>query len=178
VKTQLNIDIPEEKDCRFLTIVDRSVYNPDIPIEETTLQITPPGFNYPISFYYEPHKSITFNSNLLKLTNTSGDYSNLPDGIYIIKQQMCPVDKLFAEYYYMRTCNIRSCYYDKFCKLTSICDLDSKEYKELKASLDKIDHYIKAAKYSASHCGDIQKAQDFLKQAKKLIDKISSNCNC
>ncbi len=49
--TQLNITIPQETNCKFLSIWDRSFYNPNLPVDEPTMLITIPGFKYAKKLY-------------------------------------------------------------------------------------------------------------------------------
>jgi len=175
--TELNLHIIPETDCRFLSIADRSVYNPDIPVTDAVIQITPPGFNYPINFYYEPHKILTVNSSVLKISTAKrmSDLLCLPDGVYIIKQQICPHDKMFAEYYYMRTTLLDLEILSKRCRLNSI-EINSKEFKELREKIQDIEFYIKQSKAAAESCGDIKKAGIFYSKAEKLINELDINC--
>lgn len=176
--TQLNILILPETDPRFLSIADRSVYNPDIPVTESILQITAPGFNFPNSFYYQPNKILTVNSNLLKLSNanTVENLCALPDGTYTIKQQICPHDKLFAEYYYFRTVLAEEKLNKLRCSLET-CNTNTKEFKEKMSNISEIDFYLTQAKVAAESCGLLDKSKEFYKMATKLLNKSESNCS-
>lgn len=180
MKTHLNIEVIPGYDCRFLSIADRSYYNPDLPIDQPYLFITVPGFNYPYSFLYVPNKINTYTSFDLGLSNNqSGDnLPDLPDGVYIIKQQICPHDELFNEYYHMRTCKIMNKYYKEFCKIINPCNLSGKEIKDLIDKLNKIKFFIDASKYSADYCGDISKAMDFYNKADELLTDFNKCKNC
>lgn len=175
--TELNIYILPETDCRFMSISDRSIYNPSIPVTEAVIQITPPGFNYPINLYYEPYKILTVNASLLKVSTARrvSNLSCLPDGVYIIKQQICPHDKMFAEYYHMRTTILDIQVGDSRCKLNSL-DINSKEFKELRSKVEDIEFYLKQSRAAAESCGDIKKANLFYDKADKLLKELNSNC--
>lgn len=179
MKTHLNIYILPETDARFLSIADRSIYNTDLEVKETSYLITPPGFTYPVQFAYVPNQVLTVNTNLLNITNTSSyeTLSGLPDGIYLIKQQMCPVDQLFAEYFYMRTTKLEQ-------KLNRIrcsykpTDVNLKEATELRKTIMEIDFYITQSKAAAESCGNSVIATDFYKKASHLIEDTINKCNC
>jgi hypothetical protein len=180
MNTQLNITIPKETDCRFMSIWDRSLYNPDLPVSEALYNITPPGWNYPRNFYYEPNKVFTVNSSLLGLT-TETNFAKmppLPDGVYVIKQQICPHDKLFAEYYHFRTCRLQDSLNKLLCKIKSPCEITRKEMSALQNDYLDAQFYLDVAVASAESCGNIEKAQLFYDKAKEIIKDISNDCNC
>lgn len=175
--TELNLYILPETDCRFMSISDRSIYNPNIPVTDAMIQITPPGFKYPINFYYEPNRVLTVNSSVLKISTAKRiqDLCCMPDGLYIIKQQICPHDKMFAEYYYMRTTILDSEIMTKRCRLNSL-DINSKSFNDMRENIQDIEFYIKQSKASAESCGDIEKSTLFYKKAEKLLRDLDKNC--
>ena len=177
MKTHLNIII-HDKDCRFLSITDLSYYNNELPIEQPYFYITVPGFNYPYSFLYTPNQTNTYTAFDLGLTNnaTGENLPNLPDGVYIIKQQICPHNELYNEYYYMRVCILLNLYYDKFCKIKKLCNITEKELNEEIKKLNKIKFFIDATKYSAENCGNINDAMAFYKKAEELLNDKCNNC--
>lgn len=180
MNTQLNIIIGKETDCRFMSIWDRSLYNPELPVSEALYNITPPGWNYPVSFYYEPNKVFTVNSGLLGLTQEE-DFENmpsLPDGVYIIKQQICPHDELFAEYYHFRTCRLQNDLNKLLCKIKTPCELTRKEMSALQNDYRDARFYLDVAIASAESCGNIDKAQLFYDKAKEIIKEIKNGCKC
>lgn len=180
MRSQLELYFPPTTP-KIMVIQDRSIYNPDIPVENAILQITPPGFKHSIPFNVEPGFSLVVNSNLLKLSNVKklDDLCDIPDGVYIIKYSICPNDEMYEEYYHLRISKIMSDFIEKSCSL-DLADCSNEQnnsytIKQLK-ELNTIETYIKAAKNSVEDCNDLKKGQELYDFAKKKIDKINKTC--
>lgn len=103
----INEDNP---DCRILEIFDISIYNPDIAVTNPVLKVILPGDTceyFPI--WARGGRSI-YTSNTFSITHAtcSDGLSNLPDGIYEFTYSVCPNETVFANYKYLRTCQLES----------------------------------------------------------------------
>lgn len=81
-----------------VTFIDTSEYNKDIPIEQPVLQITLPYAN-PKTITYLPKGQTQINSKSFEV----GSLSALPQGLWRIKQMICPHDKVYSEYFWVNT---------------------------------------------------------------------------
>ena len=170
--TTLSLDINSKNDCNNFVITDTSFYNPNLPIECVTLEITPPGCNS-VYFTVLPGFSTSYNGALLGLQNVNSPecLSPLPDGIYYIKYSINPNDKIYVEYYYLHNCNQRKDYISKACKLySSKCDLTLKEYNEKLKELSEINDLMKTSQYLIEYCN---KAELGSKLYQEITDKLS-----
>ena len=93
---------PVVGESRYLTLIDLSQYNQDVPVTNAIYRITIPNFNKFVDLEYVPGAVLNVNSNLLRLTNVTDpdDLAVLPAGLYTIRQSVCPNDKLFCEQIY------------------------------------------------------------------------------
>ncbi len=122
MKSLIKSFVISSTDCKTLSIVDTSVYNSEVAVTDSIYRITLPNSTRYIDVVYVPGNITHINSNVLRLTNTL-DFENLsclPDGVYHIRQSICPNDKLFYEFQYLNVCNL----YHKIinCACTLMCD--------------------------------------------------------
>ena len=89
-------------DTKYLMLYDLSVYNEDVPITNPIYKITLPNFNQYVEVNYIPGTLLNVNSNILKLTDTldPNALTDIPSGLYLIRQSICPNDKLYYEHKY------------------------------------------------------------------------------
>lgn len=89
-------------DPKYITITDLSLYNPEVPVTSAVYRITLPNFGKYIEIAYIPSTVLNINSNILMLTNAVDEagLKELPSGLYVINQSICPNDKVFVEYNY------------------------------------------------------------------------------
>jgi len=174
----LSLEAPDTRNKCILRIEDTSIYSPDLPVTCPILQITVPGFNLPVTI-----TDITqgFNLNLtacdldLQTQNCGTSFSNLPDGIYIIRYSIAPNDYVHVEYNHLRV----TCALEKIAEI--LCALDiaacepSFKIKEKLKELNLIEMMIKAAKASVEYCHNPKKGMDIYRYALKRLDKLSCN---
>lgn len=112
-KTTLGF-IPSVIDSRFITLMDTSQYNTDIPVTSPMYRIYMYNFDRYVDLSFTPGSVLHVNTNLLKLTNTTDHESlgNIPSGLYKIVQSVCPNDKLFIEKYLFNTVPALDCLAD------------------------------------------------------------------
>src|SRR5688572_32383763 len=102
--SRLNFDIIDTHDFKTIGIVDTSWYNPNLAIEDVTIEILPPGYVVAASPFFMPNGLNIFNSNGVGITKASCEEElvNLPDGIWKVKYSICPNDKLFVERFFLK----------------------------------------------------------------------------
>lgn len=171
MKTELNsVAEVKDKNLKFLSITDLSVYNPDVPVTSAMYRIFIAGFNQYVDVPYTPGSVTNINSNVLQMTsaNKVGDLSVLPSGLWTIRQSVCPNDKLFYEYVFFNiTPNLKKI-------KDSVCC--NKNNDEILEELWDIKHTFELAKIMAEDCGDAKKANALYKVA---VDQFNNlNCSC
>ena len=173
--SQLDIYIDKQfLNPKLLVIKDGSYYNPDIEVTNAYLEILPPGFHENILLEVEPNFLEIIDSNILELTTPCKDksLSELSDGLWTIRYSICPNDKLYVEYTFLR--NVKQLI--EFRKL--YCELESCPSNELEEKLKKlkiIESYIKGAEYKAE-CGQYNQSLELYDYANTLIK--GGNCDC
>lgn len=182
--TKLGINIIDTHDFKTLGLLDVSQYNPNIVVEQATIEIFPPGFSLAASPYFMFGALNVYNSNGLGLTRASCEEElvNLPDGIWKIKYSICPNDKLFIEKIFLKTDKLRCKFNQAFLTLDLSCDsdlTDSNNKKKLK-KIQEIEQYIQGA-IAASNQENAKLATDLYKKADQLLDKLvqaKNFCGC
>ncbi len=172
MKTVLNhIVLSEISDCKTFTLIDKSVYVTPPQVTSAQYRITIPNFNAYVDVAYTPNQAITINSNILKLSNTpfQEQLVCLPSGLYIIRQSICPNDKLFIEKKYFNICN----------ELNSLSALACEALQDCKKDLSTIyklyqNFYIaKDVIETCDECKGITLYNETLKELQSLTD---TNC--
>lgn len=161
--------------CKTLSILDQSFY-PTTP-EKPTLDITVPGYST-VRFDFTVNKVNIFNSYSLRITNslTDVDMIDIPDGVYEFTYSICPNDQLYTNFSYLQTCLIEARIAKYWAKVVTVCDTESKVFKEL----DKIEILIKGAKANAQLCNS-DKAMELYRKADDLLKRLentTTGCNC
>jgi len=177
----LDIDIIDTHNFKTLGILDTSVYNPDIDIADTRIEILPPGFK----LFAKPHfveKALNvFNSNNVGITRAScqEDLIDLPDGLWTIRYSICPNDKTLIEKVFIRVDKLLCKFNQAFLTLDlSTCNNDVDKYKM--NFLEKIDLFIQGS-IAATNNKNFKLANDLYKKASNLLDeynKLGGNCTC
>lgn len=179
--SKLDINIIDTHSFKTLGIMDTSIYNPDIAIEEVTIEITPPGYKIPSQPYFKEKGLNIYNSNSVGITRAScqEELVDLPDGLWKIKYSICPNDKLYIEKIFLKTDKIQCKFDQSFLNLDlSSCDTEI-ERNKLK-QLQDIEVYIQGA-VSACNKKDYKLSLDLYKKADKLLNsfiEFNGQCAC
>jgi hypothetical protein len=178
--SRLSFNIIDTHDFKTLGIVDTSWYNPDIKIEESTIEILPPGYNKAASPYFMVKALNIYNSNGLGISRAScnDELLDLPDGLWKVKYSICPNDKLFVERFFLKTDKLRCKYSQAFLSfdLTNTGS-DPLRSKDKMIKLNEIEFYIQGA-IAAANNQNAKLASDLYKKADKLVDKFGVECSC
>jgi len=176
--SRLSFDIIDTHDFKTLGIVDTSWYNPDITVEEPTIEIVPPGHTLAASPFFMTRGLNVYNSNGVGITRVSCEEEliDLPDGLWKVKYSICPNDKLFVERFFLRTDKIQCRCAQAFLSLDLNLPSDSSEEKHKRAKLAEIEFYITGA-IAAANNQDAKLANDLYRKADRLLDQWG-NCSC
>ena len=178
----LSLEAPDTLNCTILRVIDTSVYTDNINVECPILEITLPGFTNSVEIG-ETKIAPGFMLNLTACdlevqTNGCGtSYSNLPDGIYVIKYSVSPNDTVNVEYNHLRVSNLLNNYKKIVCELdVAACD-PTKETEAKLRELSLIREYIDAAKSKVELCHEPKKGMELYTYAKKRLSKFQcSSC--
>ena len=135
--TTLNIDqlrIGNTNPCIF-PLIDLSIYNPDLPVENAYLEITPPGYYQPIQLPYFPGNVTLVTTQNLRLT---AGLEEMDSGIYIVVQTIKPNDRLRKTTYIFNTASERALLTNLVCEAIADCK-DTDELMQLHAALDLVE---------------------------------------
>jgi hypothetical protein len=174
----LSLEAPDTLNKCILRVVDTSIYNPQSTPKCPLLQITLPGFNTPVQFT-DAEIAPGFSLNLtacdlgLQTANCGSMFTDLADGIYIIRYSVSPNDLVYVEYNHLRiTCALN--------KVQGVyCDLDlaaCEPPETLKQKLNQIrliQQYLNAAKAQVEFCHQPKKGMELYRYAIRLLDKLT-----
>lgn len=178
-KSILSLRFPDLTNEGILLIEDTSTYNPDITPTCPNLQITPPGYKTPASI--DPLTTgfrLVLNSCTLGISSPGDCSTNLPniqDGPYYIRYSISPNDKVYVEYWYMRTVKAMNRWNELLCALKIPCCLPDQEMVYAIQQLYLIRAFIDSAKVTVEECGhNIQEGVNQLRYANALMAKMSA----
>lgn len=179
-KTELSIDVSEFCNPKVLRIFDTSNYCEDI-IENYLIEILAPQKTSWVTFFVQKNFSLATNSSSLNYKKVSdiADLSDLPDGIYEIKQSYKPNIRTVNHFYHLRTVELRlkvKAEWDKL--IDDKCDISREEFFENRDRLREIDEYLLAAKYKVEECHDKKEGKEIYEFASKLLETYTNECQC
>ncbi len=180
--SKLFLEVPDSFNPKTLRIFDSSLYNEDIEVTCARLEITPPGFDYPVIIDVEPYFNLVLNISNLGLSRVSRyeDLGDLPDGVYKFKYSIAPNDKVWVEYEYMRAQKLMEKWYQAYCHVKLKGCEPTREQNEKLNKLFLIRQKIDAAKAEVEFCENTDNGVDIYNFASKQLDKlIDGGCiNC
>ncbi len=173
----LSLEAPDTLNRCQLRIVDTSVYAEAVTVTCPKLEITVPGFNYPViiegvqpGFIY----NLTACDLELQTAGCGTTYSNLPDGIYIIKYSVSPNTIVYVEYNHLRITSALNKLQEKLCDLDLARCAPSESIKKKLRELNGIRMYLIAAKAKVEFCLTPDEGMEIYKYATKLLNDM--NC--
>lgn len=167
MKSIINSEIIAGKDCRFFSLVDVSIYNPDLEVTNAKYKIILPNFDKFVEVPYTPNTVTVINTNLLLLSVK--ELGCIPDGLYQIEQSICPNDKLYKWFNYYHICTALT----NLGKLLCSCIENKAKVKriwELRMELTDVQQL--------AACGQIEKANTLYKIISSKIELELKQCNC
>lgn len=184
----LSLEVPTVMNSCVLKIFDTSVYQtsaPSLPIVCPTLAITPPGFAYSTEitgtkmtdFVETAHITLTACDLQLQTLNCGTSYSDIPDGIYIIKYSVSPNTQVYVEYNHMRITKALIKYNQILCDVDAAACEPPYKVKEKLEKLRMVKMYLEAAKAKVEYCHEPQKGMSLYNYALKILSKLGcTNC--
>ena len=178
-KNILSHEILETGNEKTLVFIDSSEYMSQNEPEGPMLEVTLPGYDRYLLVNYDARKVNTFNSSTIGLNPvlTLEELVPLPDGIYTVKQKVCPY-----QYVYIVKKTMRVTYLlNKLKVLYNNVDFASLTYdrnKEIQDAFLKINVLIEGAKAGVEKHS--RKAQEYYTLADRLVEKqLNKFCkNC
>jgi len=173
----LSLEAPDTMTPCILRVVDTSVYNSDVEVKCQILEITLPGFNQAVQFG-EDDIDLGFIRNFtacdlqVQIDDCGTTFSDLSDGIYILKWSVSPNDQIYVEYNHLRITNALIRYNMVLCELDmGTCEPDAELAKKMK-DLNQIRMYLDAAKAKVEICHEPLKGMELYNYAITLLDKF------
>lgn len=173
----LDFTIVDMHNTKSLGVADTSFYPQNFNVINPTFEITPPSFIKATVVYTVGNLNI-FNSNSLNITcvDDASLLTDLPDGIWTIRQSIAPAYQHNIERTFIRTTAIQQRLGKAFLK-TDItqCDQDMKG-SQMKI-IDQIYYYIQASVAAANQCNNIL-AMNLYRAANTMLDNfLADRCN-
>jgi len=173
----LSLEVPDTMNPCILRVVDTSIYNSDAQVKCPILEITLPGFSYPVQFG-ENDIELGFIENFtacdleVQIDGCGTSFSNLSDGIYILKWSVSPNDLVYVEYNHLRITNALICYQSALCDLDLAACTPTAEIEKKIKELRQIRMYLDAAKAKVEYCHEPAKGMVLYSYAMKLLSKF------
>jgi len=144
--------------------------------EPSIIEVYKPGYETPVTHYYDKDKTNSFNSVNLRVNCTDGDCPEvdnvtLPDGIYKIIVKGSP-SKYNRERQYLKT-DLLEMDIDKII----ITSIENGRYYDIEKQLVEIDMYFAGA-HSNLRLDRIREASALYESARKAVDKLLNCKNC
>jgi len=177
----LSLEIPEVFNQCLIRVIDSSIYDPLVPIDCPTLQVTPPGFTIPVDI-----TSLTpgFTENLtactlgIQISNCDNWLNNLSDGVYVFRYSVSPNDKVYVEYNYLRITTALNRYYKLLCCMDiAACEPNQIVTANLR-ELQQIRTLLDAAKAMVEYNHQPVHGMNMLKFVNEKLSKLARCCNC
>lgn len=170
----LSLEAPDTLNRCIIRLVDTSVYS-DVPVTCPKLEITVPGFNQSVliegvqtGFIY----NLTACDLEIQTANCGTTYSNIPDGIYIIRYSVSPNELVYAEYNHLRITSALNKLQDRLCDLDLAKCAPSESIKKKLRELGDIRMYLLAAKAKVERCHTPSEGMEIYRYANSLLDRM------
>lgn len=181
-KHVLSLEIPDILNRCILRLYDTGIYDPMVPKDCPTLEITPPGFSSPcVLTTLAPN----FTANLtacdlgLQTSNCSNYNNDLSDGVYIIKWSLAPNDKVYVEYNHLRISDALNRYQDLLCCIQrEFSSLPSADVMKKLQQAQFIRTLLDAAKAEVEYCHHPREGMNTYLYALDLLKKLACGCGC
>lgn len=165
--TTLGFEYINNDDATLLLLVDVSTYLND-PVKPI-FSIKAPGMSSYIAVPYNPNQLNVLNSHILGLTLYNSNFSSLPDGVYEIKQAICPYDEVYKKKFILRDNQLKATLYTYLNQDDTCCDCP--DSGKLESTLSKINLLLHSAKADAIF-GEVKKATEKYNKASNLVGTL------
>ena len=175
----LSLEILNVSNTRYLSIKDTSQYAKNLGTDCSELLITPPspdGTTLKTSIIeVKPGFDLNATACAINLQSMSCNEirTDIPDGVYVIRYQISPHDKVYVEYNFLRTTGLMKIYYEKLCALDmAACEPDSTR-KGLLLEMNMIKMLIDGAKSKVEYCSQPDAGLELFNYAKRKLERIT-----
>lgn len=159
---------------KTIAVTDTSTYDNDPPIvTNPTLEVSVPGFDT-VTLDFVVNETNILTSTLLGITESGED--PLPDGVYIFRYSVDPVETNFVEKTILRVEKLQKKFDAAFMKL-DLANCSDKITKQQKISLDTIYYFIQGAIAAANNCAT-DEAVKLYKKADSLLYNFVQRGEC
>lgn len=164
MRTILGLQQVRMLDPTILALADTSSYNPDLPVENSYLWVTPPSFNSRLQVAYLAQTMTLITSVSLGLSSTPEE---LYSGVYTVEQSIKPNDKLVKTHYFLLATKERICLADLVCEYLD----EGKDPMDLFVLMSELD----VAEILANQ-GECKKAELLFNLTASKIQKLCVQC--
>lgn len=177
-KTQLNLYFFDSPDLKTIYLQDTSIYNPDLPIENPTIEILQPNFTNSYVVIYPTLSLIPINSNVLGYTPTQNfeDLKCLSDGLWLFTQSVKPNGLIKRSYNHFRITNLKTelinYISDKIDSDTVYINKNDLWYHQMFVLLQTLE----SAKFLAENCGKCEEAKIMYNQVQIQATQLFGDC--
>lgn len=176
--THLDLYIYDKFDLKTIYIQDVSQYNPDLPVIDPILAITPPDYATTYAIGYVPGTFMPITSNAFQWTSSDsyGGLMNLPDGLWHIQQSVKPNGKINKSFKYFRITSLKKQILDCVAKL-----LDNTCTDPISVDNNTKDYFIylqllDSAKYMVEECCLHNEGKIIYNQVQKEFNQKCKDC--
>jgi hypothetical protein len=167
----LNFTVVDMHNPLIIGIADISFYPSGFTVTNPTLEITPPSFAKVVKPYTAGEINV-FTSNDLNITcvGTVAQLTDLPDGIWTIRQSISPAIQWNVEKSFIRTEILQQKFGRAFLK-ADLMDCNLSGNRENMKALDEIYFYIQSSIAAANECNYIL-AMNLYRTANSMLDNF------
>lgn len=161
-----------------ISIYDSSTNGTNLPIECGNLQITPPGYNVPLSLEVKHGSDLVLNACAMGILNSSSCTNScpaLPDGLWNIRYSVAPNNLVYVEYKILRIVQAINRYHDLLCRVGLTPCLPDIEIRQELNSLNIIHNYLLSSKMTVENKHQFSDGVNQYNFAIELMDKITYN---
>lgn len=164
-----------------MRLYDTSHYYENETVSNYLIEVLPVNKSIWITFYVKKGFSLALNSSNLRynrVVDESG-LTELPDGVYEIKQSFKPNSYTVKHFYHFRITRLLNKIQSERANLRSEqCTISREEYMKNRDKLRDIEEFADAAKYMVEERLDKKKGIDLYKWAEKLLEDYTNECQC
>lgn len=178
MKHILSLEIPQTYNPKLLLIQDTSQYATSPKVDCGRLEIAVPGYNIPVIIQENKNFNLALTACDLniQLTDCSTYQADLPDGVYVIRYAVSPLDKVYVEYNHLRVTAILNSYYQLFSQIRlEPCSPGDEVTAKLK-ELTLIRNFIEAAKAKVEWAQEAEAGMALYNYANYRLGKLAKQC--
>lgn len=178
----LSLEIPDILNKCIFRVYDTGIYDPMLPKDCPTLEITPPGFSSPAVI---TNLAPNFTANItacdmgIQTANCSNYNNDLSDGVYIVRWSLAPNATVYVEYNHLRITNALNKYQEALCCIQkNFGCAPSPEILKKVQQAQLIRTYLDAAKAEVEYCHHPKDGMSTYLYAMDQLKKLLCGCGC